>query len=1144
MDNKTCVGAQTSIQNNTQEETKMNRARGMSRNLNKVVINTICTTSRRKMIRKESVNIVSLIIGKGNDRSVSISRQETSRLLDVVGKESIFVTDAKLNVTAQPYAKNFLSVTCNTGEDELLRLLVDNGVYIEFDAMGIKPLSVYTKLSTGDYLRVVGKKAKPSNPEALVFYDMLLFSPSGVKINKWICHTGSEEERMLILYNAVGGNFKKIMVDPFNTGKCSKIIARLSLTMSPSKKVSDDINVAYLDMPFPSKHKNGVDGLGIFNGGRGHFTGQYRIHGIIAKIFGLATDDDILFQELISSLKKTGKLYLPEGVALEDLDVLVDSNGVKLHELELDHITHTYKKTGVNELRLIDMPSENPISTSMQMLEKIVATNPVRGLTLVGELMVGGIEKELIKRFDKESRTPKLGETADAFSKNGMFNYLLKIATEVIHKDKGAAWTTIEQTFDGVRNSINKMAIEVEKSVFARAGADLSYMLFGDEVIYFGEFYSNMDITNAIFFKYPTLGMEEYYVAKNMKGQLVSRVNVFVIKDASKSRAAEAFIRFYQGLGNGVVIMPNSEILRNLLAGFDFDYDGVAMVWDERFLDIFMAKGKKSFVVTIDRKAPNAKEDAAAKYLKGKGYRSLKNTHQKREVELTASVIKETFKKQVLAGGKSIGQITNLNSTEVQIYLSLIVAIAYGNKTKIESLLKSTKAMLIQAAGIIEPGKAKYAPMPRQEIVEDGHLIDNIIADDNFGTELLSRIAMTNLDDLTNILNILLDLNVLRRRQQEGTIDSSKDGLIMKIDLWIDGFKAKSLVKSTFRMNAEDTSVKFERTKQSSKTIVVDGIFSELQDQLIAESEAFGNREFVPLYRESGLSSKEFTELSELIQLHPLVFANLSMVKFLYGRFNNVLMADINRTKEEDIQNELGNKLAESRNVLHGMVSASLNNLDTDTASKLIMAASCYDGNKKVLTNSRQRFAMKVTPELYFHYMINHTPNAVTVETERFYGDITDEYGVVVTLVDGKVNDRFAYGMTKTPFNGEVTIYKVDGKCFAVRKITVERPDVDKVPVVMTKVEANVVEGDHIVFVKEVLPAFTEYKAYKLILDGGVVTGSELVGRFDQRSLVKLSDPVNGINHAYTVKGSIHDSHQVVVNGRENSYVFDCIFVA
>ena len=1108
---------------------------------------------RKDIIKKDVVYIVKLVIGEGAfNHSLGISRQDGSQYLEAFPKADLEVTHSDLSTTTEKYARQALSVTCNVRDLELLRGLTTNGVYIEFDERGIHPIGAYTMGLNGNYIRLAGKALQPTHLENVLFYHMHIYNPGDLKQNKWSAVSASEEEAMGILHKATNFASVGLTMDQLNTGECSKKIARVSLTKTPSTLLKDDVVIGIYKDKFPTEYKNGMDGMAFVDASKldlkGYAKGeslagiglQLRTAPVMTKVFALAVNK-VMFRCLVETLVATGKLYIPEGKSLDDLEMLVDANGVKLDNSTYNDGDNTYTTKVPNTLRLLDMPSSNEANTCMQLFEKLVGHNNEEGVAKMQELLRAGVANELESRFVKQGAIPRLGEV----DKSRYSAYqLVKMAPEAKHRDRGLMYTTIQQTMDAVQTTINKMKTPIKGSLFARAMADFSFMLLGESIIRFGEYYSNDGTEQVFFVKYPAMGDNEKYVCRNMKGDMVNRLANIVMKHQTARILENALqvAEFFASLSESIICMPGSEILRLLEAGFDFDYDGGAVVPVKGMEKIF-GERQRRLIVKIKREDPKDNVDEALAKLAKKGYREIKATRGPRIVPLGSEIIIETYKKIALSPRIGVGPLTNQNSTEVHLRQSILFYLKTGQAEKAQQLLRVAREMIRVAANVQAPGKEDYTPMPSYESVEDGEVVEIIEVDNNFGLEMIRRIQNTNLDSAKNLLAILKDLNALRRSQQEGTIDSDKDGMVVRIDLWVTGFRAKDLIPFEYDLNGMDGSVTMKRTAVSKKTKLFDTIYSDLQDELVDEVTMFAKANFVPLYASAGFAEDELNHFSLVAQHHSKVFSNLVMLKYHYERFNSVIMAERNLATDEAVQEDLSDHLTMLRSMLNGMASAAMNNLDTDTASKLAVAASCYNSGRRVLENTRHRFAQKVMPELYFHYMLSTTPDAVTYEAERFYGTIADEeHGVVANLVSGRANEVHAFGFTESDFTGEVTIQKApDGKLYAARSVEVKRTSVDKVPVVMTTQETSVATGDKVIFVKE-QSQYVEYKAYKVTLIGGNVASLEAVGRIDQRSLVSLSTPGAELK-VYTVTGTFRDKRSVTVNGRVNSYDFNCFFV-
>lgn len=1078
---------------------------------------------RRELIRKDRVYVNKLVV-KGDDRALVVQGQDSSPLVE----EIPYV----LLSTNKRFFKRLLSITCDPSDGTLMTLLVDGGVYVEFKEDGLTPKSAYAKTASGLYMKLVGKTAQPTSDVA--HYRILSYSAGDKKIGKFWAYDGSEEERVGLISKATHGASDGMLFDEDDFETTNKALMRFASMNTPAKCIYKDLKVAYLDGEFPSGYKSGNDGMAFTNADTlGLMEGmglQFRSRPVTSKVFAASVQAPFI-ELLIKKLRSFGSVYLPKGVAIEEIDMVLDKNGVKLHNMRLN-ADMTFESDPI-ELLLLDMPSTGPVKTSLQMWEKVVRAKPSTGFAIVEEYMRAGIVTDLLKRFEKEPSLPKIGETDTMWTRSTVVQDILRMAPKAIKKDKGLAYTVIEQTMDSVQSSIRKMAVEINESVYARIMADVAYMFLGESVIKMGEFYSNKDIEEAVFFKYPSMHNREYYYAKNMKNELPDRVRAI----ADSEETAEIVLRFFASLHQSVLVLPNSETLRKLQAGMDFDFDGVAMIWDRTLVDALRTNAP----VVVD--IVNSEEKDLASALEAKGYVAP----QKKErsmVPLNESILKKVYLKEVLSDAKGIGPISNLNTTETAILLSLLHYKAREDKAEIQRLMTFAKAMLVEAAQVKEPGKEVYEPMPVSKFEEDGLAITSIPVSEAYEKLLIEKIRRANLNSLRNVLCILTDINSLRRRHQEITIDSSKTGIFLKIDLWVNKTKAKVLVPPTYDLDSENATVKFRRDFVSKNTRVVVDVFSKIQDTLMKEIEEYATAYWTPLYEEAGFSIQDFASFAEMTQTHREEFSALVMAKKVYTNANAVIMREIARAKDDDVKEALGDKLSTTWDILTKIVYSATAEMDADRASKLLMAVNTFNLTTKKFVNSRQRFAMKVAPAMYAEYIVKNSEDAYPMEAERFYGEVVDGVnGTVLDLVNGEYSGTFGYGRIRSDYTGEVVVQEINGKLFAVREAQFPREIPTTRPVLMTSVVGKVEEGDCVIFVKEHTEEYIEHKAYKLTVNDGIVTGSSLIGSINVNNMVEYSDLSKGIVKAYYVGGRDSIDHTVTVDGRTFEFALDCLHV-
>jgi len=108
------------------------------------------------------------------------------------------------------------------------------------------------------------------------------------------------------------------------------------------------------------------------------------------------------------------------------------------------------------------------------------------------------------------------------------------------------------------------------------------------------------EIEKAIGVKFPKMGINEFakFIAVSLE-EIKNRLAKLVDSGEISRKTANIIYRIYRRTSNGVVIIPAIEILKNLLAGMDFDGDAIQLYFDEEIVETLWST--ESVAVIIDK---------------------------------------------------------------------------------------------------------------------------------------------------------------------------------------------------------------------------------------------------------------------------------------------------------------------------------------------------------------------------------------------------------------------------------------------------------------------------------------------------------------------------------------------------------------
>lgn len=257
------------------------------------------------------------------------------------------------------------------------------------------------------------------------------------------------------------------------------------------------------------------------------------------------------------------------------------------------------------EVPVLDLPIANNANSSTQFLSKIIAAGGLKAVDLITSRMKAHFDN-LLNNFYKDSEIT-IKDLKDPFIK-GLIG---KACPKYMKLDFSLTRQNIGLMLNAIAKSLNRMRFPIVESANGRALPDIG-ALFGMPILKDEEVYT-VDIkagTEMIVIKYPTIGEKEFW--KSIRASykdVCERINKFQIPESLKGFGND-FIselkNYFRMMEPGCAMMPANKALMHGLAGMDFDYDMVIMIYDKEFVEMF--KDTKPGVIHI----MNDAEDTSA----------------------------------------------------------------------------------------------------------------------------------------------------------------------------------------------------------------------------------------------------------------------------------------------------------------------------------------------------------------------------------------------------------------------------------------------------------------------------------------------------------------------------------------------------
>ena len=340
---------------------------------------------------------------------------------------------------------------------------------------------------------------------------------------------------------------------------------------------------------------------------------QFRLNRLI-EMYG---EDKVLFVEAgadVSNLNKEDYKVIVVGNR-ETLGCIIDYNGGKL----LKNISLQKIVEGNVTTHLLDIAKCSDTSTSGQMLAKFLIANKEATINALLECMAENFDAELENMLsgDVDAHKASLAQFMVRYVPNGVEN-------------TAALEALIKEMLPRLQSMVYKSKIDI-KAYFQRALFDDTFFLTAGKVdsllarnkysgrlecysrdveVKFAEEINEIENSNAtraekdaklaelltgVAFKYPSPSSDENAIVTYVtSAQLKARINaMYKAKQITRDERA-ILLDDFLNTSYGVTKLGADNTLKHKLAGMDTDYDGIAVVFEKKLVDILIAKYPKT----------------------------------------------------------------------------------------------------------------------------------------------------------------------------------------------------------------------------------------------------------------------------------------------------------------------------------------------------------------------------------------------------------------------------------------------------------------------------------------------------------------------------------------------------------------------
>ncbi|MCY7866079.1 hypothetical protein P8918_13690 [Bacillus spizizenii] len=639
----------------------------------------------------------------------------------------------------------------------------------------------------------------------------------------------------------------------------------------------------------------------------------------------------------------------------------------------------------------------SPASTSIQMLSKVAANTPKEVfINLVKSLFLKDMDEKLHSVLNKEAGIVPVRDAKSAY----ILGIIDKIAPQyVVGKDQQLYKAVVETLAQSGMKASNRLKFQIDGASLSLM-ADIGELIGGERIVKYGEFYApyanryfkKKGIKNRLgtMIKYPSVGINEFYQGTALTfADIKKRVSKL-----SCSRDIKAMIiSWYASLSDGLLVVPTVELLKQQLAGLDFDFDGATLVLDEDFNNVMATIDP--VIVDIDPgKVEPAKEQYDLKF---------ENFHH----------VLSAF---INSPNKSVGEITVMNDTVIAL---------------LNTPFEDAKSRLLQMLDIEQEGNEVFVPLAKDYVELDGVKVQRVSISPESTEEFVANLRNTKITE-ENIRHILSDIVAIFRYYQEVTIDSVKTGVTVDVAFQMD-FVTKTVAKIKHEIKNDVMEITLDANNEF--TDYIDDVINSAR---ISCAKGVRNRINSLLENKPKYDMDDLAMFEAAIQGREDLEEGLIEMKKLYndltGAYINLVEEFDKKSLETDgIRQEHKRRMAAVANMIRRLTA------DLDPADRaLITKAVSMSSKAGTRADGGSRFATIIAPE--YIQMISEKWGETGLAGAEIIGKYED--GDVVEFVEGQAEKAIS---TNEAITGTFTVKEIDNKLYATKPITevVEIPKAD-----------------------------------------------------------------------------------------------------
>lgn len=641
--------------------------------------------------------------------------------------------------------------------------------------------------------------------------------------------------------------------------------------------------------------------------------------------------DKQLKKDLIDSFNNNGRFIVKDGVIhLVYVLILGDEQDTPDFITDLNGFKAPVDFRNPARFVILDESKEMQDSgkLSMQMLSTLLLNK--NSINELEKYMLENIDEDY-KRF-KESTSSN--PTIESMQKFYLGNFMQTAAKHFIYEHDASAYRTLCNNFLNSQNKkLDRFNLYVKDSTFARLIPDWSLFLTGKKLLKEGECYSQdankaylnierdlikdivdyqkenktplvsskslresysideigiktddsvlLDKINYLFdvkqnhtvivFRSPKMVFGEFgrfnAVTNNV---LTDRINKLNISDNRKTN----LINFFKDLKEGTFVLPAYNKYQELLGGADFDFDGVNVICDQRFIK--MMKDIKPTIVSVEKSKP----DSSTKFKIG-----------------DFDTAYEIFIRQAYNGNMSIGQITNMNQLlQMLLYVpDNFVKWLFKRHFKNENKSKETTYV---------------SPL--------NHNNEVIVITPDLTKEIKERICTAKLSSRQEINTIIFDLNIVLRSYQERTIDAAKTGEVIDVlfNLSTDSFalclsdevscnikwstssKDSDIIKLYNKNNTRISKLK-DKFGHTKETLTINDVFHDIKRKCCDRLAEYAN-EMINHEKAIKFTPEQIQYIKNIGKKYTKLVNDLLNISYRYNEANSIRIGMINKIAESD----------------------------------------------------------------------------------------------------------------------------------------------------------------------------------------------------------------------------------------------------